>query len=64
MINYKGKKYKRQVELLGDVERVIWFEVIDMTTQTEIYDDKLSIELEKFYEKMLLIQLFPTKSII
>ncbi len=72
MLTIKGKDYHREFELLGDVEKVRWYEITMLqlgsmepeVSETEIYDQDELDELELAYEARLVAEMFPTQTII
>lgn len=63
MITLNNKQYNRNVEMLGDVEKITWFEV-NGDTETEIYSEEEAIRLEEAYEDTLLAIITPVLPII
>lgn len=55
-ITHKGNNYTREVELLGDVEKVKWYHEPDFK---EIYDQDEMFELENIYEGIILAEITP-----
>ena len=63
IISMNGKTYNRSIEMLGDVQKVTWFECYGITEQ-EIYDQEEMLKLEEQYEKVLSIIMTPALPII
>lgn len=63
-INMNGKTYNRQISMLGDVEKITWFQCLDKETEKEIYDQDEMLELEGAYEKIICRLLTPILPII
>jgi len=64
IISINGKTYNRQVEMLGDVEKITWFEYINEQSEQEIYDQDEMHRLEEAYETILFATLMPNLPII
>ena len=62
-IDYKGSSYRREVEMLGEVEMVKWYQT-KMSGFSEIYDHELSTSLEEAYEASIIHSITPALSII
>ncbi len=60
-INYKGQDYTRDVEMLGNVQKVTWYKG-DETL--EIFDQKLCLALEANYEAIILESIIPILPLI
>jgi hypothetical protein len=64
-VTINGIEYLRRVEMLGDIEKIIYFEYkkIDEDTNLdeyhEIYDEEEADELEFIYEKMCTAEFTP-----
>jgi len=64
-VTINGIEYLRRVEMLGDIEKIIYFEYkkIDEDTNLdeyhEIYDEEEADELEFMYEKMCTAEFTP-----
>lgn len=63
VIKFNGKSYLREVEILGDVEKIKWF-TIKTNLEFEIFDQDELLELENAYEDYLLDFITPTKPFI
>jgi len=61
MINYKGQDYTRDVEMLGDVQKVTWYKG-DETL--EIFDQQLCLALEASYEAVIIEAIIPALPLI
>lgn len=60
-LSYKNEDYTRSVEMIGDVEKIIWHKG-DNTL--EIFDQELCVELEDAYENFVFTTITPAVSII
>lgn len=64
IISFQGSTFNRQVEMLGDVEKITWFQCFEKNQgfDAEIYDQELALILEEIYEdicfRMITPQLF------
>jgi hypothetical protein len=58
IISFRGNTYNRQVEMLGDVEKITWFLCIG-ENETEIYDSNMLSILEDFYMNVCLYMITP-----
>jgi hypothetical protein len=54
-LSLNGNVYRRQVEMLGDVEKITWYE-----SEKEVYDQDLMIELEEAYDKTRIAAMSPS----
>ena len=67
LVILKGNKYIREVEMLGDVEKITYFMVIDAKDDEryksdlykEVYDQTMAYDLEMAYEEILQAELTP-----
>jgi hypothetical protein len=61
VITFKGSTFGRHVEILGDVEKITWYQTFEegQGTDIEIYDPELSIILEDTYVETCLAVLTP-----
>lgn len=50
---YKGSEFIRTVTMIGDVEKITWFQVLPEAhgLETEIYNSDFANELELVYEE-------------
>ena len=53
-INFQGSTFNRQVEMLGDVEKITWFQYFEKNKglEREIYDQELAFILENVHENI------------
>jgi hypothetical protein len=66
------KEFIREVEMLGDVEKIRWYEIKIQTIpglgtdicESEVYDQDELDELEGAYEMKLVLEMFPYQTII
>jgi hypothetical protein len=66
-ILFNNKLYKRDFDMIGDNERVRWYELNPNPRPhllIEIFNQKLLDELEKEYEQICLLEILPTQPII
>lgn len=61
IINHKGQDYVRDVEMLGDVQKITWYKSGETL---EIFDAELCLELEMAYEAVIFESLIPILPII
>jgi len=62
IISFQGSTFNRQVEMLGDVEKITWFQFFEKKnqgTELEIYDQELALILEEAYEAKCLSDITP-----
>jgi len=61
VISFQGSTFNRQVEMLGDVEKITWFQCFEKNqgSEIEIYDQELALILEDVFEKLCLITITP-----
>jgi len=64
IISMNGKMYNRSIEMLGDVQKVTWFECYGTLIEQEIYDQEEMDRLEEQYENVLLSIITPPLPII
>ena len=63
LMNYNGIRFRRAVTLLGDIEKITWFN--DQTLgYSEIHDQVVLEVLEEAYMESLLEAITPTQPII
>jgi hypothetical protein len=59
IISFKGNTYNRVVEMLGDVEKITWFQCFEGNVEKEIYDGDILSTLEGVYEDSCLQMITP-----
>ncbi len=63
IINFKGHPYRREVEMLGDVEKVRWYNT-KLSGYSEIHSQEELDELEGVYDATIIKELTPVFPII
>lgn len=73
IISLNGKDFQRDFELIGDVEKVRWYELKYSKIpvlgepdifESEVYDQEELDKLEIAYESSLVSEMYPTQTII
>lgn len=59
IISFRGNTYNREIEMLGDVQKITWFLCIDKDHETEIYDSDVLSILEDYYMEICLHMITP-----
>lgn len=61
VISFQGSTFNRQIEMLGDIEKITWFQCFEKNqgTELEIYDQELALILEGLYEDICLHMITP-----
>jgi hypothetical protein len=63
VIKFNGQSYIRDVEMIGDIEKIKWF-IIKSNLESEIFEQDELLKLEDAYEDYLLDFITPMKPII
>jgi hypothetical protein len=63
VIKFNGQSYIRDVEMIGDIEKIKWF-IIKSNLESEIFEQDELLKLEDAYEGYLLDFITPMKPII
>lgn len=63
LMNYNGIEFRREVTLIGDVEKITWFNN-QTSGYSEIHDQVVLNHLEQAYEDILLAEITPPLPII
>lgn len=66
IIIFNGKTYNREVDKMGELDMVKWFNYQSDTNESnrEIYDEELLNELEEYYEQIIVNSITPNTPII
>jgi hypothetical protein len=63
VIKFNGQSYIRDVEMIGDIEKIKWF-ITKSNLEFEIFEQDELLKLEDAYEDYLLDFITPMKPII
>lgn len=63
ILSFKGEKFLRESELIGDVEKIIWFHQTKLGDKEILIEDELN-ELEDSYMTSIINQITPELPII
>jgi len=63
VIKLNGMRYRREIQMLGDVEKITWFkcklQLSLFSSDIEIYDQEFLDKLEVEYENICMLELTP-----